>query len=1581
MSESDDTRVLNMRINNKDFLKGASDSLQAIDTLNKGIDSAGKGKGMQALSGSVDKVKGHFSAMEVVGVTALATITSKAVSAGLSMIKSLTIGPILDGWKEYNTLLTSTQTIMANTGASANEAGRALDSLNHYSDLTVYSFGQMAENIGKFTAAGVGIDDAVSSIKGLANSAALAGSSNEQLGTAMYQMSQALSQGTIKLMDWNSLANAGMGGKNMRESLMATAHSMGKYGVAMDAAIKKHGNFRESLSEGWLKAEVFNKSMKVMAGQTLDASSKLKDFTKLGLDKSTQAMFKAGKQVTFTSKQLKSLADRGFNKTQISALAAGNTIAYTAKQLQKMGYAKEAAKQLSGLSQRAIDSATKIKTFSQLIDVVKESIGSGWSSVFKELFGNLSEARDMWTAVGNVVTGAVSKIFKGVIGLLDVWHNMKDAQTGMNGFQLFWASIGNIFKSIGNLLHPFVILIQSILPASDDAGSGLFSLTKGFYNFSVWLEKVTSGTSYLTPIFQGLGWAIKFVFGIIGAYIKSMFDLIMLFKPVGVALGGLAQALGGLADRLLGMIGITANFGDAFKSFENIRAAILMPFINTLAHVINLLTALANGDISFSTFEALVKRQFINLGNDIINGITVGLSNFGAIKSAIGNMVSNMVDFFKGLLGIHSPSTVFAEFGKNIVEGLANGLLGALSLIGKAIKALGDKLLNADEFDVANLISIIFGGAVFITVTKFIHNLLNSFNDIHNLFKNFNGLLNQTTSTMKSVQTGIRAKALLNIAIAIGILAASLWVLSKIPYDRLAVGLPVIVLLLRQMSAVMTSMAKDAATTKTAVASMVAMSLAMGLMAGAILILSAAVFAFGSMKTSTLVKGMVAVGIVMYALTVASESLGKAAPTMILAAAGLLILSVALTAMAGVILLFDKINPKTLASGLLKMGVTLVVLAAAMSTFANFAPQMLVASIALVVLSAALTGLAGVIAIFSKISFGTVVGSVAKMAIAIVALGLAGEVAAPGLIVLGIAAAAIGAGLFLAGTGVALLGAGLTVLAAAGVASAAVLAAAFESFLSLLPLMAIQIVAALDAFLAALAKKMPSIVESLVKIGAAVLKGLGQLTGKIVDLAVKIIEQLIDGLVKVAPELGAAATKIIEGLLEGLDKNASGMIDKGVDLVIDLIQGLGQAEADIITAAAQTLLSFLTALDAAITTYEPQIIAMGIKIAFDLITGLVQGLVPQPILDAFNSFVQTILNFFKGLLGINSPSTVFAGFGRNIVEGLANGVTGAIHLVTGVITNLVGGAIDIVQGLPGKARAALSGLGGILKSVFGGAFKTATSAVGNGVSAIGSAINKIPGLIRGALGAVGNAAKSVGSAIVTGIKHGLSGAVGAVGDLGGSLLKALKSTINSALHLPFNIPKLTLKIGPKHFSIGGQQLIPRFAKGVTGFGGGSALVGEVGPEVVTMGRGSNVITNEKLVGFMKQVAALTRLLARGSTSQNSPGGTIQYVVSADFKGDPKASGVAFAANIAAGLVTGLKANQSAVDSSVADMGTQMSQAFADILGIQSPSTVFHKYAGFVGQGFCSRREEGGNSNGHRRYSCNCPNHHRRSAEA
>ena len=271
MSKQVDSRVLEMRFDNKQFESNVSTSISTLDKLKKSLNLSGAAKGLDDLNASakkcdvsgigngVDTVKAKFSALQVVAATALANITNSAVNAGKRIVSALTIDPIKDGFSEYETKINAVQTIMSNTaskGTTMKDITAVLDDLNTYADKTIYNFAEMTRNIGTFTAAGVGLKESASAIKGIANLAAASGSNSQQASTAMYQLSQALAAGKVNLQDWYSVVNAGMGGQKFQEALKATAR---EHGVAVDDIIKKQGSFRESLQKGWMTADILKR--------------------------------------------------------------------------------------------------------------------------------------------------------------------------------------------------------------------------------------------------------------------------------------------------------------------------------------------------------------------------------------------------------------------------------------------------------------------------------------------------------------------------------------------------------------------------------------------------------------------------------------------------------------------------------------------------------------------------------------------------------------------------------------------------------------------------------------------------------------------------------------------------------------------------------------------------------------------------------------------------------------------------------------------------------------------------------------------------------------------------------------------------------------------------------------------------------------------------------------------------------------------------------------------------------------------------------------------------------------------------
>jgi tape measure domain-containing protein len=356
MSKTIDERVVEMRFDNKNFENNVKTSMSTIDKLKQSLRFTGATKGlenvsneakkvdMSGLSKAVETVQMRFSSLDVIAVTALTNITNAALNAGKNLVKSLTIDPVKTGFQEYETQLNAVQTILANTshaGTDIEDVNKALDELNKYADQTIYNFTEMTRNVGTFTAAGVDLDKSVTSIKGIANLAAVSGSTAQQASTAMYQLSQALAAGKVSLMDWNSIVNAGMGGKVFRDALKRTAEH---FGFNVDSMIAKYGSFRESLTEGnWLTAEVLTETL-----------------------------------------------------TQLSG-------AYSEADLIAQGYSQEQAKAIVNLANTADDAATKVKTFTQLMETVKEAVQSGWAQSWEIILGDFEEAKEFFTGASDMI--------------------------------------------------------------------------------------------------------------------------------------------------------------------------------------------------------------------------------------------------------------------------------------------------------------------------------------------------------------------------------------------------------------------------------------------------------------------------------------------------------------------------------------------------------------------------------------------------------------------------------------------------------------------------------------------------------------------------------------------------------------------------------------------------------------------------------------------------------------------------------------------------------------------------------------------------------------------------------------------------------------------------------------------------------------------------------------------------------------------------------------------------------------------------------------------------------------------------
>lgn len=358
MSNSIDSKVVEMKFDNRDFEANVKNTMSTLDKLKDKLKFKGAEAGLTSIQKASDKIdfsgvsngldiaSVKFSAFQVAGITAISNITNSLLGLGKNLINTFAIEPRTQGFSEYELKMGSVQNIMNATGASVEEVGRYLNELNTYADKTIYSFSDMTANIGKFTNAGVGLDKAVAAIQGISNEAAISGANANEASRAMYNFAQALSQGSVKLIDWKSIELSNMATVDFKNQLIQTA-------VAMGTLVEQNGKYVSTTKDatGHVSA-------------AFDATSMFND----------------------------SLSSQWLT-TDVLVTTLGR-------------YADET----TDIGKKAFAAAKDVKTFSMMWDTLKESAGSGWSETFELIFGNFEEAKTLWTGLTTVFGDVISKI-------------------------------------------------------------------------------------------------------------------------------------------------------------------------------------------------------------------------------------------------------------------------------------------------------------------------------------------------------------------------------------------------------------------------------------------------------------------------------------------------------------------------------------------------------------------------------------------------------------------------------------------------------------------------------------------------------------------------------------------------------------------------------------------------------------------------------------------------------------------------------------------------------------------------------------------------------------------------------------------------------------------------------------------------------------------------------------------------------------------------------------------------------------------------------------------------------------------
>ena len=590
MSTTIDQRVVSMQFDNKNFERNVQTSLSTIDKLKRSLNFGGASKSlgsldasvkkvnMSPLSSAVDTVRLKFSALEVMAVTALANITNSAVNAGKRLVSAFTIDPIKSGFQEYETQINAIQTILANTeskGTTLDDVNKALDTLNKYADKTIYNFTEMTRNIGTFTAAGIDLDTSVNAIQGIANLAAVSGSTSQQASTAMYQLSQALASGTVKLQDWNSVVNASMGGQVFQDALIETARV---HGIKIDEMIKKQGAFRNTLSEGWLTSEILTETL-----------------------------------MKFT------LTTEGLTDAQIEQNRA---------MLKAKGYSDDQIEKIFKLGQTATDAATKVKTFTQLMDTLKEAAQSGWTKTWELIVGDFDDAKNLWTMV--------SDTFGEMIG------NSADRRNNFLSKVLSGSTWDDLVKGVNEAGIETKDFESAISKTLTENGINVDKLVQKYGSLEEAFKKGAVSSKYLKEALKGLNGGVKESLDFSGAeeYIKKRGK--MQFRTRNEAVNEVEKALKQLGYNFVGSDGV--DYGeDGFYGQLTEKAVKDFQKKNGLK---------VTGIVDDATLKKLKEATSITKELDsAILDLVDGVTNLGGREV----LIEGLCNVFKGLMSFITP--------------------------------------------------------------------------------------------------------------------------------------------------------------------------------------------------------------------------------------------------------------------------------------------------------------------------------------------------------------------------------------------------------------------------------------------------------------------------------------------------------------------------------------------------------------------------------------------------------------------------------------------------------------------------------------------------------------------------------------------------------------------------------------------------------------------------------------------------------------------------------------------------------------------------------------------------------------
>lgn len=867
------------------------------------------------------------------------------------------------GSDDYNDYLTKLNSSLGEvihnmdffSGEQMDSVNGQLEKLNWFTDETSYSFLDMVNNIGKFTSNNVKLDTAVTAMQGISTWAAISGANVTEAGRAMYNLSQAMAVGAVKLQDWKSIENANMSTTEFKQTVIDTALSLGTLKKTEDGVIKTLkdnevtiSNFNQTLSDSWFTSDVLLKSLDAYGG----FATKLYDISE-----------ETGLTAT---KLLQYIEDFSKGSLDISKIVEETGV--TAERLNDIF--TELSDSTYDLGRRAFRAAQEAKTFQEAIDATKDAVSTGWMNTFEIIFGDYEKAKVLWTDVANnlwdIFAGGAEQrnnLLRAALykdewdefaktiektsltvedltfkeqrlmernGLaIDQFAALRDRanETGeplealihdfkkLSGRDLLIQSLKNAFDALFSAIEIVKEAWHNIFP--ETSADKLYSLIERLKDFTERLllseERIEKIKKTLTGFFALLDvgkYYISTVIKFITNLLKYIFKL-----DEGLNVGNK------FADWALNLRKTIIENDKFGKTLDKV-SGFLKKIIDYIKETIRGNTLLGKG------IRSVIKiiRTFIDYIRETIKGNTqLGITIKGIIKT-ITSVIKNFSEFASkvqekvnipkfSILGILEGvfsfinslgSRVLALVQKvwPIIKKIATGIGSFIKNIAVQFKDLLKKSGINDIFDF--LKAGILSGAL-AKILQSIMTYTGKITIFDNVIQNIKEAIAAVTDTLSALQTKLKSDALKSIAISLAILSVSLLLLSTIDAGSLMAAASAMGVLLTEM--VIALKAISSMNNGLEPRKIKKLGSALIKMAAAVLILAIAMKMLANLSWEGIAKGAVAIAAIITVLVIFARVLSSKA--------------------------FKGNSLKKISKGLITIALAMVIFAVAMKLFAS----------------------------------------------------------------------------------------------------------------------------------------------------------------------------------------------------------------------------------------------------------------------------------------------------------------------------------------------------------------------------------------------------------------------------------------------------------------------------------------------------------------------------------------------------------------------------------------------------------------------------------------------------------------------